>query len=225
MKTFFELNRAKPFSFLLIFFMAIALSFTACKKDSTANLSAYVMVTNSAEGSAAQDFYLDNNMVGASAVAYTQSSSYITTSNGSHTGQFKATGTTNVDATINLTLASGSFYTVFYTSGNNAVVGMDDRTAPSPGKARVRFINLSSALASNIDVTASGSLNLITGLAFKVFSTYNDVDVASSFSLMASGSSTVLLNIPATLQAGHIYTIYFSGTSNASLAAPVIEED
>ncbi len=204
---------------------ALSLSLSSCKKSSSsASLSAWVMITNSAQGSTPQDFYLDNNKANSSAVAYSQSSAFISTSAGNHRGQFRASATGTVDATTTLSLAAGKYYTVFYTDGGSTASAEDDRTSPQSGKSRVRFINLSSALTSSIDVAATGSANLVSGLAYKVASAYYDVDPATSFSLKASSSSTVLLNIPSAMQAGHIYTVYFSGTTNATIASNVVTE-
>ncbi len=204
---------------------ALLVSFSSCKKsDSSASLSANLMITNAAQTSTPQDFYLDNSKANSSAIAYSQSSAFISTKEGGHLGQFKASGSGTVDATTNLSLGAGKYYDVFYADDNSATAAEDDRTAPQSGKSRVRFINLSSALKSNIDVAATGSANLVSGLTYKAASAYYDIDPATSFSLKVSSSSTVLLSIPASTQAGHIYTVYFSGATSATLAANVITE-
>ncbi|MDB5122821.1 MAG: hypothetical protein JWP94_950 [Mucilaginibacter sp.] len=225
MKPILKTITSRPLLLMLSAVTALSISLSSCKKSSSsASLSAYVMVTNSAQGSTPQDFYLDNNKLNSSAMAYSQSSAFITTSAGSHQGQFKASGTGTVDATTTLSLAAGKYYDVFYTDGGSATTAEDDRTAPQSGKSRVRFINLSSALTSNIDIAATGSANLISALAYKAASAYYDVDPATAFSLKASNSSTVLLSIPSAMQAGHVYTVYFSGTTSATIAANVITE-
>jgi hypothetical protein len=225
MKTILKTIKNQPLLLTLSALMALSISLSSCKKSSSsASLTANLMITNSAQGSTPQDFYLDNNKLNGSAMAYSQSSAFISTSAGSHQGQFKASGTGTVDATTTLSLAAGKYYSVFYTDGNSSTTAEDDRTAPQSGKSRVRFINLSSALTSNVDIAATGSANLVSGLAYKAASAYYDVDPATSFSLKASNTATVLLNIPSTMQAGHIYTVYFSGTTSATVASNVITE-
>jgi hypothetical protein len=101
----------------------------------------------------------------------------------------------------------------------------DDRTAPQSGKARVRFINLSSTVSSNVDFAANGGTKLVSNLAYKAASTYYDVDPSTAFSLYASGSATALLSMPSSLQAGHIYAIYVSGATGATVTSHTIMEN
>jgi hypothetical protein len=226
MKTVVKKIRNQRASLTLIAIMGIALSLTSCKKSNTsAGLSAYLMITNSAQASTPQDFYLDNSKVNASAMAYSQSSGFIKTNTGDRQGQFKAAGSGSVETTINLSLSAGKYYSVFYTDGNSATTKEDDRTPPQSGKARVRFINLSSAFSSKIDIIAAGGASLVSDLAFKDASSYYDVDPASAFSLKLSGSSGTILNIPSAMQAGHIYTIYISGATSATVISNVIAEN
>src|SRR6478752_453794 len=72
-------NYLKIFSSVFFFAFIIA-AFSSCSKDDGASLtgSANLMIVNGAEGSAPQDYYVDNSKVTASAVAYTQHSGYIT---------------------------------------------------------------------------------------------------------------------------------------------------
>ena len=226
MKTISYSKNPKNLSLSIFAFILLAISFTSCSKDdSSNNVFAYVKVTNSAEASAPQDFYIDNTKVSGTAMAYGQSSDFISIGSGSHQAAFKNSATSTTDATLSLTLAAGKFYSVFYVDGNSTTSYQDDRTAPQAGKARVRFINLSSALSSSVDFGASGGAKLASDIAYKAASTYYDVDAATAFSLYASGSSSVLLDIPAGLQAGHIYTIYISGAATATIVAHVVAEN
>jgi hypothetical protein len=225
MKTVSYLKNFKSLSLSFIAIMLLAVTFTSCSKSNdNANLSAYVKVTNSSEASLPQDFFIDNTKVSSSAVAYTQSTDYLTTNTGDKQGQFKNTGSATANATINLDLAAGKYYSVFYVDGNSSTTYENDRTDPQTGKARVRFINLSSAISANVDFGVKAGAKLVTALAYKAASAYNDVDAATTFSLYASGSSSTILNIPATISAGHIYTIYISGATNATLSAHIITE-
>ncbi len=170
------------------------------------------MVVNGAEGTLPQDFYSDTTR-SASAVAYAQNTSYTTTSAGNHQGQFKTTGTTTVTATANVTFESGKYYTVYLGgsgSSSSVVTTTDDMTAPAAGKARVRFVHLSSAAAASVDLAVTGGTKVVSGLAYQTASAYNDVDANTSFTLYAAGSATAVLTIPSTFQAGKIYTfLYF----------------
>ncbi len=224
MKTIFNFKTPKTLSFILLMAMVTVCLVSCSKNNGQVAVSAYVMATNAAQASAPQDFYADNTKLNGSAIAYTQSTSYISIGSGSHQGQFKTSTTTNVNTAFSLSFAPGGYYTVFYTDDNTATTYQDDRTAPQSGNARVRFINVSSALTSNVDFANSTGSKIVSGLAYKAASAYNDVSSSSTFTLSASGSATVLLNIASSLQAGHIYTIFISGATSATITYTVVAE-
>lgn len=96
---------------------------------------------------------------------------------------------------------------------------------PQAGKARIRFINLSSALATSVDFGATGVAKLVSSLAYKSASVYYDVDPATAFSLYAAGSSTAIISLPPTIEAGHIYTIYVSGATTGTVTSHLVTEN
>jgi hypothetical protein len=212
-------------------FVLIAAGFSSCSKDSVdASLTgtASLMIVNGAEGSAPQDFYSDNTKVNSSAVVYTQSSGYVSTAAGNHQGQFRTSGTTTVNSSSNITLQSGKYYTVYLGgsgSSSSTVTTTDDMTAPSSGKARVRFVHLSSAAASSIDLAITGGAKIVSGLAYQSASAYNEVDPTSAFTLSAAGSTTAALSIPAFMQAGKIYTVFISGATTATVSFHVVAQN
>ena len=222
-----------PKTKLLSILLAGAIAaFSSCKKndDDGMHVSAYLMITNAAEGSAPQDMYVDNAKLSGSTVAYTQSSNYLTTSSGDHQAQFVTSGTSTANASFNLSLQGGHYYSVYYTGGasassSNYVVAEDDHSTPPSGKARVRFINLSAALNSAVDFGISGGNKLVSGLAYRAASAYYDVDASTSFALYLAGSSSVTLNIPTTIQAGKIYTVYISGATTATATYHIVAQN
>lgn len=216
--------------FFLIVFAIAALS--SCKnndEDVNASVKAHVMITNAAEGSSAQDMYVDDNKVNASAVAYTQSSGYNDVSAGDHQAKFVNSGSTTANASFSLSLQAGQYYSLYYTGGGtgsaNYVVAQDDMSAPPSGKAKVRFIHLSSAAAATVDFGLSATNKLVTGLAYRAASAYYTVDANTTFLLYASGSATSSLSIPTTIQAGKIYTIYVSGSTTTDISYHVIAQN
>ena len=226
MKILFDKKNIRPLSRSFLAFVLLCFTFSSCTKDKDADATlAQVRITNSAEGSVPQDFFLGTTKVNSSGVIYAHSTDYTRADIGNYPqAQFKNTGTNTVTATLSVTFNPGGYYSVFYLDGGSAIAVTDDRTAPQSGKAKVRFINLSSALSSNVDFAVHAGATLASGLAYKTASAYFDVDAASTFSLFTTGSATALLDIPATLQAGHIYTIYISGATNATISSQVITE-
>ena len=227
MKTASKSKNFRPLSLSIVAFILLALALSSCSKknDANENMSAYVKVTNSAEGSAAQDFYLDDKKLTASAVTYGSSSDFLTASTGNHQGKFEDSGTTNVNTSFALSLQTGKYYSVFYVDGKSYGSFENDRTAPQSGKIRVRFINLCSALNTAADFGITTGSKIASNLAYKAASAYYDIDAAAALSLYATGSSSALLSVPGTFEAGHIYTIYISGTTTASITAHVVAEN
>lgn len=218
-----------PFSKLLSFAVLSMALFASCSKDDDDmnGLRANVMITNAAEGSTAQDFYLDDSKVSTSAIAYAQSSNYFSTAAGSRQAKFTNAGSTTANTSFTMNLDGGKNYSVFFTGGatassNSYTVVEDDLSDPPAGKARVRFVHLASAVSTSVDFGLNATTKLATNVAYKAASAYYAVDAATSFSVYAAGSSTVTLNIPTAIQAGKIYTIYLSGSTVATLKYNIV---
>lgn len=226
MKTLLNFKLAGVLWVPVVALFILSTCFTACKKDNNGlGAVAYLMATNSAEASSPQDCYVDNNKINDAAMAYTQSTNYVLVSTGNHQVQFRTPITATVNSSFSQSFSSNKYYSVFYTNDKSLVVTEDDKTVPQSGKARVRFINLSPALNTGIDLAVTGGSRLVESLAYKAASVYNDVDAATTFSLSVTGSNSILLSIPGVVQAGRIYTIYISGNTSASVGYHVIVQN
>jgi len=231
MKTF---KNTLGFKYLFLFVVIAVAALSSCKKDNSVSAdtsakgSAFLMITNAADGSASQDLLIDNVKLSGSTVAYTQSTGYIAVPAGDHSAQFVTTGTTTVNSSTTLSLQAGQYYSVYYSGSSTSSASSsssDDLSAPSSGKAKVRFVNLSAALTGAVDFGTSATNKLATNLAAKVASAYYTVDAATTFNVYLAGSSTASLAIPATIQAGKIYTIYISGATTATLTYKVVAQN
>jgi len=221
MKTYFQTNKYQ-IPGLFAGLVAATLMFSSCSKDDNELIihgEAKVMIVNAASGSVAQDFYLDNTKVNSEAVAYSQSSSYISTGAGyGRKAEFKNTGSTNANFNGYVDLNPNENYTFFYTgkadgSGNSSAVFKDDKTAPSGNKAKLRFVNFAEGLAS-ANLLVKGGLVFATNIAFGTSSGFSEVD-PGTFALqtvLTTNASTSADLGSFTLQAGKIYTIYTSGS-------------
>lgn len=224
MKTISDSKKLKLLSLFAIVLLIIGLSSCSKNDNGSSSTSAYVQVSNAADGSPSQDFYVDNNKLTTSAVVYGSSSDFLMTSTGDHQGKFESSGTSTVNASVSLSLQAGKYYSVFYVEGNSASSYQADRTIPQSGKARIRFINLSSGLSTAVDFGITTGAKVATNLAYKAASAYYEVDPATAFSLYATGSASAIISLPATLEAGHVYTIYISGATSAAVTAHVVTE-
>ena len=213
---------------------AVAL-FSSCIKDGehknedTGVPETSVSIVNASEGSASQELFLDDAKVNAEAVAYTRRSPYVKVNSGNRKAEFKSSGSTTVNASANVDLKAGKHYTIYYTGGASASASYmteDDMTAPADGKAKVRFVHLSSAATSIIDLAIQGGQNLVNGLAYKTASAFNEINAGSKFNLLNGGSANVALALnDVTLQAGKIYTIYITGSTALSVNYHVIQHN
>lgn len=197
--------------------LGLAIIFPSCKKDDTGlNINANVMIVNSVEGSAPQDFYLNSAKVNSQAVAYSENSGYLSTSSGNKTAEFKNSGSAQVNSTSTTALEGGKYYTFFYTGSTSSASSTrteDDMSAPPSGKCKVRYINLNSSATTNIDFSLNGT-NLGTNLSYKAASGFTAVNAGTyTFKILASGTSNLYFDMPVTLQAGKIYTIWASGNT------------
>jgi hypothetical protein len=212
----------KTSKFLLLFSLAIVvISFSSCSKKSEVTGTGYVQFTNASETASPIDFYVDNTKINNTALVYNQSTSYFAVTSTAHPATIKSSASGANVTGFTITPMPNTYYSVFY-FGAFTVAYQDDVTAPQTGKARVRFINLNVGLTADVDFGITGGAKIITGLVSKLNSDYVEINPGATFSLYTAGSTTELLNIPTTIQAGHIYTIYLSGDTQSSLAANVL---
>ncbi len=225
MKTSIQLNKYQ-FPGLLTGLVAAIMLLSSCSKDDNEMViqgEAKVMIVNAASGSQPQDFYLDNAKVNTEAVAYSQSTTYITTGAGNERkAEFRNVGSASANFSAYVNLSPNENYTFFYTgkvdgSGNSSAVFKDDRTAPSGNKAKVRFVNLAEGLAS-ANLLVTGGVVFATNVMFGNASNFSEVD-PGTFTLqtaLSTNTSTAVNLGSFTLQAGKIYTIYTSGSLTGS---------
>ncbi len=227
MKHFVKKQQIKTLFITSVSLLFLSLGFSSCKKNNDDNqmgASTVIAINASSSLSTGQDFYVNNVKMNASALAYSQNTGYLSVQDANNV-QFRSAGTSNVSASSAVNFSTGRKYSVYLTDDASIVYQENDQTAPASGKARVRFINLSQALSSKADVSLNAGAKIVSDLAYKAASAYNEVNAATTFSLYTAGSSSVLLNVPVTIQAGKIYTIYFSGTTTATVNYQVVVEN
>lgn len=204
---------------------AVLLSSCAKKNDPQPEPvgEAKIRFVNTVQGSAAQDFYVNDNKKTTTAVAYGSASEYVTITSGSNTLKAYDAGTTTLkgqsqayDIPIGIS-ATAFFYQA--AGGNFGVFAVgDDQTAPATGKAKVRFINVNSVLptTSVITVTVQGeTTSLIPSLAYGDLNIgYKTVDPGAKFVFTANGVTTAPV-LDGGIVAGKNYTIWIDGSSSA----------
>ncbi|GAB3931168.1 DUF4397 domain-containing protein [Mucilaginibacter myungsuensis] len=227
------LTNRSSIKYLFLFLAATVTALSSCKKDDQAGNStptqAVISITNAVEGSLGQDFYVGDVKLNTSAIAYAQNTGYLSTNTGDKTAKFTNTGTTTANAQFSLKLEAGQYYSVFYTGGASAssssyLVLTDEGVKPAADKIKVRFVNLTTGLASALDLGISATNKLATNIAAKTASAYYTLDATTQFNLYANASLDALLSIPVTTRPGSVYTIYVTGSSTTNLKLHLINQ-
>ncbi len=210
---------------------ALAISFSSCKKDNDddAQLTATISVVNAVEGSAAQDVYVNDSKASTSAVAYGSAASNISTTAGNRTITFKNTGTATATASADVNISASSTQTFYLTKSATGSLSVsayaNESSAPSSGKAKVRFINVAPLLTGTINVTTSTGTAVVNALAFKAASAYQEVNAATAFNVTMAGSLEVTTIAASEIQAGKIYTVWFDSSTTTKAKYHIVVEN
>eukprot|EP01123_Difflugia_compressa_P010841 TRINITY_DN408_c0_g1_i2.p1 TRINITY_DN408_c0_g1~~TRINITY_DN408_c0_g1_i2.p1 ORF type:complete len:215 (-),score=45.98 TRINITY_DN408_c0_g1_i2:149-793(-) len=101
------------------------------------------------------------------------------------------------------------------------IILTDDLTIPSSGRAAVRFAHFSPD-APAVDVVVKGGATLFSNIAFGSATTYIQLNPGSyTLQVKISGTSTVALEVPATLQPERIYSIFAEGLVTSGGKTPL----
>lgn len=191
---------------------------------------------NTVQGSASQDFYINDTKKGTQVIAYGSASDYFTVSSGNNAFKFYDAGTTTLRAESQVyNIPIGLNVTAFYLQTPGGQFGVfpvgDDITTPASGKARVRFLyfNKFMTTTSVISVTTVGqSTPLVPALGHlldpNVQTAYYNVDAGTKFKFAATGVTDAPEFDPG-IVAGKIYTIWVDGTSATNLTGHVIVQN
>ena len=206
----------------------ITLSLSSCSKDDDFETggTVNVKVVNAAELSLYQDVFINDAKINSSAVGYLESTGYISTPNSGADRriEFRNTGTTNVYESEDADLKQNAHYTVFLTGTGSSAdiqVAQDNLSAPSSGKAKVRFIHLSTKASENIDIY-NGTTSKIVGNLERGddVSDFQEVSAGvTGFGILPAGNTdiTAVTNLSFNaLEAGKTYTIIIYGSTNVT---------
>ncbi|RYG19065.1 MAG: DUF4397 domain-containing protein [Chitinophagaceae bacterium] len=208
--------------------LALSFSIVSCKddKDDEPTAMASLTVVNTVEGSAPQDFYVDDSKA-ISSLAY-GSNSNITIASGTSVGAFRNASSTATNASYRFTLGADSKQTLFLIRNRDGSFGInaysDDNTTTS-GKARVRFINLSPILSAAINVTTSAGTSLASALAYQGASTYQTIDANTAININTIGSLETTTIAGSEFQAGKVYTVWFDSSTSTNAKYHIIAQN
>lgn len=120
-------------------------------------------------------------------------------------------------------------YTTFLISDKNGkeqIVSYEDNLSnTTPSNAKIKLINLSPFYGTGINVSLQGGSQFIIGLAYKEASNYYSIDPDVNLRYNVVGSGNIKTLPEKSIEAGKIYTIWFSGTTAANLQAYIIQNN
>jgi Domain of unknown function (DUF4397) len=205
----------------------ISIALSSCLKDNNTYYNppvALVSVIQASPDEPALDFFLESTKVNLSSIAYNSGVDYFKANAGKRTLNFYATGTTTKAFSDTATFQANYIYSVFLANKATSpelVILRDSISQPTGNNASIRFINLSPD-APAVDFAIKGASTVITSKkAYKGFSSFTSIAGNSSytFQVLQSGTNTVLTSMaPITLQAGSVYTFWFTGLATPTNA-------
>lgn len=213
--------------FLLFAAAGITLGLTSCSDDDNIKTgeSVNVKIVNAAETSLAQDVYIEGTKINSSAISPLESTNYIATPNSGNDRsiEFRTASSTDVYEREDADLRSNKNYTFFLTgTGSSADIEVveDDLTAPASGKAKVRFVHVSSASSEKVDIYTGTNNKIAAGLERGDVTKFIELEgglktigvtTAGNDSMSAVKSLTIQ-----NLEAGKIYTILVYGSTDVN---------
>ncbi|WP_207422377.1 DUF4397 domain-containing protein [Desertivirga brevis] len=205
---------------------------SSCRKDDdevvSPDLSFITFVHSSPQYPATPlDFYI-GGVKTTQALQFTESSTrytgtpYFGLYSGAYYIQVGLGGTTQQVLGGNMEFKANETYSFFITTKSPtvdsafAIVTTDNLSAPSAGKAKVRFVNLSRS-ATALDL-ALGGQPIFTNKAYNTYTDFMEVNPGQSLTFQARDAGTS--NVRATsaalnIEGGKIYTIWASGATGA----------
>lgn len=218
MKSLKNFKRTITFAFIL---PAILLS--SCKKNTIDPSGSFdIRVVNAAPGTGPQSFAIAGQVIVAGGLKFTEASNYINFSSGKRlVCEFKNENTGSPTASGELYTTDGVSFTAFLAgSGSSARVKFfeDNLAAANGGMAKIKFIHLSDAAPSDLNIKGGGS-ELVTNISRNTESGYRYVNPGTlTISIYGTALGKNIANFDVVnLQAGKIYTLYLTGDTDATL--------
>jgi len=208
----------------------ISIALSSCLKDNNNTYYnppvALVAVVQASPDEPNLDFFLESTKVNQNPITYNSGVDYFKANAGKRTLNFYATGTTTKAYSDTATFQANYIYSVFLANkatSTELVILRDSISQPSGSNASIRFVNLSPD-APAVDFAVKGASSVITAKkSYKGFSSFVPIagNASYTFQVLQTGTSNVLASMPAvTLQAGSVYTFWFTG-----LATPINTTD
>lgn len=206
----------------------IAVAFTACKNEVIEpEAIGMLAVTNASPSSV--DFLIDSKQVNNGALTFGSKTIYFRTFPGSRTGEVRFTGTTADAFSKKFEITEGYYHSLYIISQKNAttqkdtlsyVFLRDEFTQTETGKAKVRFMNLSSDSPA-LDLVFETDTTAFNDIAFKGRTPFKNI-VAKKYTLTLKNRITgtpVATLADVQIDQNRFYTVWAKGLSTTTVDA------
>ncbi|MCZ4244490.1 DUF4397 domain-containing protein [Pedobacter punctiformis] len=217
-----------PARSIILLFVVFILS--SCKKNDPGVVvkgEAKVKIVNAVQTESGQNLYVDDQKVEINALNFGETSDYLKIFSGSRKIGFKDGNNVATEAEINF--IPSITYTTFLVSdrtGKKEVINFEDNLSNTENdKAKIKLINLTPYFNTGISVSVQTGTQFVNSLMYKEASNYFTVDTGLNLRFNVVGSTNIKTIAGTDLQPGKIYTIWFSGTTTATLEAHIITDN
>ena len=208
---------------VLLSVVVAGIAFSGCSKKHGSSNTAAVNLVNACAGTSTGIYTkVNSNYTGPGNMAYCATSGYQSVPAGSadnvnfylSDGTPLSSGTPTFSANGNYSIFVGGIIT-----GPSFVVVSDDLAAPSSGKAKVRFVNLSSDNFNESFYVGVGTAALDSNIGYTVATPFHEITATTGIQVLIQDPANItyyqqIASQP--LAAGKIYTIMLTGTSTAT---------
>lgn len=206
-----------------------AATFSSCEKNDVDNSGQFrLKVVNASPTSGPQTFTLAGTLLVSNGLNYKESSDYITSPSGTRlVGEFKNPTTNSIFASGEIWTANNIIQTVYLAGqGSKARVKVftDDLGTPNNNQVKVKFIDFSDNGPSVVKIRNGSGDDLVSSLPRNEDSGYKFIAPGTftvQISSLTGNNNSATFNIP-DLQAGKIYTIYFTDAADGSMVANTV---
>lgn len=204
-------------SLMLVVISVVSFS---CGNTNGVNPSAYsrIQIINAIAGSSSIDCTLNSTRINTTTIAFPNTTGYISATPGTKYVEIRPTSTPTAPFLDSATvvLKQDSSYSLFFTgqSGSSkSIIIQDDLFAPTLGRAKLRFVNASSA-SGNLDITINAVAGY-TNIAYRGVGKFIEVP-AGTYEFKAFVNGATNTNTLGTLSNqgladGKVYTLYAQG--------------
>lgn len=211
------------------FALVIIALFSSCKKNDIDDTGQFrLKVVNASPTAGPQTFTLAGTVLVSNGLDYNQASDYITSPSGTRlVGEFKNQGTNSVFASGEIWTANNITQTVYLAGqGSKARVKVftDNLDVPNNGQVKVKFIDFSDNGPSTVKIRNGSGDELADALPRNEDSGYKNIppgDFTVQISTVTGNNNVVRFVVP-NLQAGKIYTIYFTDATDGSMVVNTV---